>query len=687
MGSFTPETGGRASDKQDSVEVPPLSINQTLPGRQDSFWRTNLPNTGRDLYSAGLPALDLTSSRIEPTGNNILDRALGLVPSIPAQRETPQQPATPPREVSPNPWQATPPREVSPNPWQLTPPRELTPQPPGGPDRVPGVKQDAAGYVTDINYPGSANKSRHIDWDPQTHTAKSITTTTPGGATTLANRGGNWVLQVQGLELSVGQMQIGKNGEIATLDSSSGLWKVERPDGSVSQERRGGQAIDRPIDRPIGLPDSGESVTKINGPSGTREFKYIGEGDRKSLVSVTDTRQTSNGEQKETWTRVVNIDGSLSNEFRAQGSDGRALKSRYNIKPHTDGEYEYSLATDNPGDKPHLERMSRRDSTNVAASVEEAREQLVSVLEGQMDRARLDRNTRFMKDFEQRLMDHVELKVAAGGDEQKATRDAEKCLIDTYKQCCRLAGTAESPKELYDQKTRVNLTENLLYLAAHPEDINQGKTTGTCWFEASWNVGMFQRNVDQAARFVADVALTGQYTTTAGSLNGGGPRTIKVRPEYVKIDPNVRDTGGDWTPETAKVDHRNMVGMLIDQIGPVVAGQRSWGQSRGGFHQQARDIVYMMTGKDEVRSLTDSMGRAEKLRLLQSGGYTVSGTVDPRTLQPTPGGVGHMWAYTMHKDRNGWYVLRDDQHNDDRVVQRIPDLKKWLNGTEGRLHW
>ena len=77
----------------------------------------------------------------------------------------------------------------------------------------------------------------------------------------------------------------------------------------------------------------------------------------------------------------------------------------------------------------------------------------------------------------------------------------------------------------------------------------------------------------------------------------------------------------------------------------------------------------MMTGRDNIRHGSDNIGRHEKEELLKTGGFTASGG-------------NHMWAYTMHKDSSGqWVVIRDDQYNNaDRVVQRIPNLQAWLSG-------
>ncbi len=412
--------------------------------------------------------------------------------------------------------------------------------------------------------------------------------------------------------------------------------------------------------------DRDGDITRVVGPKTVRQMQYIGEGDQKALIAVTDTRQTDRGTKTESWSRVANSDGTLSGEFRSRDENGKERKPRYNLTVCADGEYEYRLATDKPGEKAKIAKLNREGMDGMPESVDDARDELRAVLEGCMDQARVAKNLGFMKTFEKRMMDQTELLIAAGVDQEAAIRETEKTIVETYFHCGRLAGEAQSSKNMYDHRTRVRLAENMLYLAADPTDIKQGGQ-GTCWWESSWNVGLFQRNANQAARFVTDVALTGQYTSTAGPLRGGACKTIRIRPEYVRINGG-RDSGA-WTPENARGgSHRSMVGMLIDQIGPPLGGQRGWGQSNAGWHSEARNILYMMTGKDQIRHGSFGIGRHEKIQLLKTGGWTASGN-------------GHMWGYSMKKDpRDGsWVVLKDDQYQgNDHVIERIRDLRSWI---------
>lgn len=459
----------------------------------------------------------------------------------------------------------------------------------------------------------------------------------------------------------------GEENRLNIAVSAQGDLSYQNPDGTAVIERANMLHVEL---------DRDGDITKVVGPKSTRQYQYFGEGDNKAIISVTDTRTTERGTKTENWTRVANSDGTLSGEFRGRGEDGKDKKSRYNITACADGEYEYRSVTDKPGEKAHIARLTREGMDGMPESIEDARQELLTVLEGNMDQARIARNMQLMRSFEKRMMDQTELLIAAGINSETAVKEAEKCIVETYYHCGRLAGSATGPKALYDHKTRVRLAENLLYLGANPSDIKQGNT-GTCWWESSWNVGLFQRNANHASRMICDIALTGQYTSTAGSLRGGAPKTMKIRPEYVRVNSGDH---ANWTPENAKSSsRRSPVGMIIDQVGPPLGGQRGWGQSNAGWHSEARNILYMMTGKDQIRHGSSGIGRHEKIQLLKTGGWTSSGG-------------GHMWGYSMRKDRDGsWLVLRDDQYtNADRVIERVRNLRAWISGdvqNEVRKAW
>lgn len=104
-------------------------------------------------------------------------------------------------------------------------------------DKAAGkVTTDKDGYVTDIEYPGG--KTRHIERDGKTHEATSMLTTTSDATTQLVNENGKWSLTMQAIKLPVsGQIEVMKNGEINTKQPGSNIWKVEKTDGSIVDEK------------------------------------------------------------------------------------------------------------------------------------------------------------------------------------------------------------------------------------------------------------------------------------------------------------------------------------------------------------------------------------------------------------------------------------------------------------------
>ena len=90
--------------------------------------------------------------------------------------------------------------------------------------------------------------------------------------------------------------------------SANGDLSYQNPDGTASIERSSMIHVDL---------DRDGDITRVVSPQGTRTYEYLGEGSQKTVASVKDLRMTDKGAKSETWTRVANPDGSLSNEFRS----------------------------------------------------------------------------------------------------------------------------------------------------------------------------------------------------------------------------------------------------------------------------------------------------------------------------------------------------------------------------------
>lgn len=116
--------------------------------------------------------------------------------------------------------------------------------------------------------------------------------------------------------------------------------------GELSWQNADGSAV---IERADGLHvelDQAGDTTKVVQGNLTRDFKYLGEGDQKTLVEIKDTRPHGSANYSETWTRAANEDGSLGANFQGKDSFGRDLPTRCGLTACADGEYEYRLEGD-----------------------------------------------------------------------------------------------------------------------------------------------------------------------------------------------------------------------------------------------------------------------------------------------------------------------------------------------------
>lgn len=116
--------------------------------------------------------------------------------------------------------------------------------------------------------------------------------------------------------------------------------------GELSWQNADGTAV---IERTDGLHvelDAAGDTTKVVQGNLTRDFKYLGEGQQKTLVEIKDTRANGSSNYWETFTRAANEDGSLSANFQGKNSFGQDLPVRCGLTPCADGEYEYRLQSD-----------------------------------------------------------------------------------------------------------------------------------------------------------------------------------------------------------------------------------------------------------------------------------------------------------------------------------------------------
>ena len=173
-------------------------------------------------------------------------------------------------------------------------------------------------------------------------------------------------------------------------------------------------------------------------------------------------------------------------------------------------------------------------------------------------------------------------------NEQKlaaATRDAqalaEKQIADTYKAVGRLL---EGNTKLNDPKLAMNVLEQVLNRAAHPEAIDQG-AYNVCQ-SVSLERRLFSRTPAEAARLITDVVMTGKYESSYSHTS-------------VKIDPKSIMSGDD-NEATPRAEHRS----FADHIFIETAANLYYQSSKNGerYQQDVRYIVNRRTGVADLPS-------------------------------------------------------------------------------------
>lgn len=461
-------------------------------------------------------------------------------------------------------------------------------------------------------------------------------------------------------------------GETRTLFESKGASEDRKnfqinDNGDFSFEAKTGE---KTVLRSNGLTESRDAngnLLKISKENGVeREFKYSNDG---QVTQIIDTRPRANGDPRvTTWTKDAN------NLWNSVSDRGQKRAPRKDVRVLEDGNFEYRMANDSQSDKPRIARLSGGDGNFMSETVEDGHYNLLEAMENHVERPRIVRMEKMMKQFESRMADQYELMTAAGIPPEQARQQLDDAMTKTYDHMSRLITTPDSQGQFHNQRQRIFLAENFMYHAADPTTIEQGNT-GTCWWESSYAVGM-ERSTNHLARFVSDIALTGQYKSTAGKPDRYGNITEALHkmfsPRHGTVDlrnsRNGFEFANGWSIETADRDStRSPVSRIIDNYGPAVLGWRSQGRPNSGGHGEAWRILYMMTGRKVVNHGSSRLGRNERIKLLREGGYTASGG-------------GHMWGYCMRKVGDEWHVIRNDQYqNRDRVIARVRNLQEWID--------
>lgn len=485
----------------------------------------------------------------------------------------------------------------------------------------------------------------------------------------------------------------------AKLNDNGDLdYTIKSADGKVVSkitERSNGLKLER---------DKDDSLVKSSKPNGiTRKFEYTGEGDKKQLVSISDTRTTKDGDRTTVWARQANPQGGLSDDFHSKTETGKDKPSRKIGKVLSDGEYEYTTADMKPGDKVRIQGLSGGDG-GFSGSVEEARMNLLESMEKNLDEPRLKRMEEMMKAFEERMTGRAQARKLSGVTSAEQVDDEiNKSVAGTYDNLAQMVNS-DDPGTFFDKNQRAFLAENFMYHAQDPTTMDQGSAGGsdwdghgTCWIQAAHIWGLTQRT-EHMADLLKQVSLTGSYTTKNSGTKGDEPKTVKYSKDYLKFPDGFQETGWSISKGTDTWDQqpglmrqcdgdRSPVGKIFDYTMPVLGGRSQSPRAMdGGTHKSFTttgnrwytgnaEIMQMVTGDKPCDVKMGDHGEGTLINGDMRKTLLEKGTV----LNYSP---GHAKSIHLKQVEGQWCLIQDNQHgeNDDRIIARISNLEAWAKG-------
>lgn len=492
----------------------------------------------------------------------------------------------------------------------------------------------------------------------------------------------------------------GQKLEDAQLNENGDLnYTIKAADGKVVSkitERSNGLKLER---------DKDDSLVKSSKPNGiTRRFEYTGDGDKKQLLSVSDTHATKDGDKTTVWARQANPQGGLSDDFHSKTESGKEKPARKIGKVLGDGEYEYTTAESKVGDKVRIQGLTGGDGSGFSGSVEEARMNLLESMEKNLDEPRLKRMEEMMKAFEERMTGRAQARKLAGvtGADQ-VDDEVSKSVAGTYDNLAQMVNSDETGT-FYDKNQRAFLAENFMFHAQDPTTMDQGSAGGadwdghgTCWIQSAHIWGLTQRT-EHMADLLKQVSLTGSYTTKNSGTKGPEPKTVKFSKDYLKFPDGFQETGWSISKATDTWDQqpgmmrqcdgdRSPVGKIFDYTLPVLGGRSqsaramdggthaSFTTTGGRWYTGNAEIMQMVTGDKPCDVKWGDHGEGTLINGDMRKTLLEKGTV----LNYSP---GHAKSIHLKQVEGQWCVIQDNQHgeNDDKIVARISNLEAWARG-------
>ncbi|MBX3149426.1 hypothetical protein KF728_04650 [Candidatus Obscuribacterales bacterium] len=450
--------------------------------------------------------------------------------------------------------------------------------------------------------------------------------------------------------------------------------------------------------------DKDNALIRASKPNGvSRSFEYAGNGEKKQLISVTDTRVTKDGAKSTVWARQAQADGSFSEDFHSKDDKGKERPSRKigNVLP--DGKYEYVTKDSKPGDKPRIQSLGGGDG-GFSDSVDESRQNLLESMEKGLDEPRLKRMEEMMKAYEQRMTDRAVARKLAGVTAPDAIDDdVSKTVSRTYDNIAQMVNN-DDPNSFYSKEQRAFLAENFMFHAQDPTTMDQGAADnrdwqghGTCWIQSAHIWGMTQRT-DHMADLLKQVSLTGSYTTKNSGAAGEQPKTVTFSKDYLKFPDGFQETNWSISKATDTWDRqpgfmrqcdgdRSPVGKIFDYTMPVIGNRsqdpramdggthNSFTTTGGRWYVGNAEIMQMVTGDKPCDIKMGDHGEGTLINNDFRKTLLEKGTV----LNYSP---GHAKSIALKNIEGTWCIVQDNQHgeNDDRIIAKITDIQAWARG-------
>lgn len=549
---------------------------------------------------------------------------------------------------------------------------------------------------------------------------------------------GDWTrtFEMQNGQLKVTDTRAGQEPKVL-FDTASEEGKkaknvhFNKETGDVSWGTENGAVILRGNGLRIDLDQHGNQTRVTRPDNSSREFTYIaqkdGEGNETQvLAKITD--RSAKGDVKEEWT--AESDGQkVTSTFVNKPKEGEQPRKRENIEVCQDGQYKFKK----PGEAgEHTARLGG-DGNGMSADIDEARESLNEALRDKLDESQRVRFQAMMKQFEQRMADRLEARMAAGiTPPEQIRKEVEQAVRGTYDNLTKMVSQPDdaSKPTFYDQKTRVRLAENFMLHAMDPMTSDQGPSGrgeegghGTCWIQGAHVWGMVQ-HPDAMADLLRQVSIDGQYTTKNSGEGDATQKTVSFSKEMLAIKPHTQEAR--WTVDRAMqkweeqpgfkreiLGDRSPVGFIFDNVLPVIGGRQP-GRIDGGNYETinairghnpdgsyrtekitgSSQILYMVTGDKPADYHTWNHPSHIKNHLLtRTGGETNDASAENfrRTLLEKGSILTHSMNHTSSRQIikvNGqWMHVQDDQHGEDSdyVIGTISDLNEYVKGQENGI--